>query len=140
MTDNGNGAGSTSERGAISEVVRGLLRAVGLARNGSSGVRASLEELIEENSEDTSPIDPHEGAIIRNVLGLRDITAYDVMVPRADIMAVEQSVALSEVAKLMGCAAHSRMPIYRGTLDDVIGIVHIKDVIGHLNRGEDAPV
>ena len=140
MTDNGNGAGSTSERGAISEVVRGLLRAVGLARNGSSGVRASLEELIEENSEDTSQIDPHEGAIIRNVLGLRDITAYDVMVPRADIMAVEQSVALSEVAKLMGGAAHSRMPIYRGTLDDVIGMVHIKDVIGHLNRGEDAPV
>src|SRR3546814_17182283 len=40
----------------------------------------------------------------------------------------------------MGGAAHSRMPIYRGTLDDVIGMVHIKDVIAHLNRGEDVPV
>src|SRR3546814_6386008 len=62
------------------------------------------------------------------------------MVPRADIVAVEQSVTLSEVARLMGGAAHSRMPIYRGTLDDVIGMVHIKDVIAHLNRGEDVPV
>src|SRR3546814_5433244 len=42
--------------------------------------------------------------------------------------------------RLMGGAAHSRMPIYRGTLDDVIGMVHIKDVIAHLNRGEDVPV
>ena len=140
MSENGHAVGSTPERGALSDGWRSLLRAVGFGRNGNSAVRASLEELIEENSEDSSPIDPHEGAIIRNVLGLRDITAYDVMVPRADIMAVEQSVPLSEVARMMGGAAHSRMPIYRVTLDDVIGMVHIKDVIGHLNRGEDVPV
>ncbi|MEQ8398942.1 hemolysin family protein [Thalassobaculum sp.] len=130
MSDNGNGT----------DTWRTLLRAIGLGRNGNSAVRASLEELIEENGEDSSPIDPHEGAIIRNVLGLRDITAYDVMVPRADILGVEQSISLAELAKLMGEAAHSRMPIYRGTLDDVIGMVHIKDVVGHLNRGEDVPV
>lgn len=139
MSENGHGTGG-QERGPVGDAWRSLLRAVGLGRNGSSAVRASLEELIEENGEDHSPIDPHEGAIIRNVLGLRDITAYDVMVPRADIVAVEQSVALSEVAKMMGGAAHSRMPIYRGTLDDVTGMVHIKDVIAHLNRGEDVPV
>lgn len=139
MSENGH-AVAAQERGPVGEVWRTLLRAVGLGRNGNSGVRASLEELIDENGEDSSPIDPHEGAIIRNVLGLRDITAYDVMVPRVDIVAVEQSVTLSEVAKLMGGAAHSRMPIYRGTLDDVTGMVHIKDVMAHLNRGEDAPV
>src|SRR3546814_11559679 len=61
------------------------------------------------------------------------------MVPRADIVAVEQSVTLSEVARLMGGAAHSRMPIYRSTLDDVIGMVHIKDVIAHLNKCADVP-
>jgi len=139
MSENGH-AVAAQERGPVGEAWRNLLRAVGLGRNGNSGVRASLEDLIDENGEDSSPIDPHEGAIIRNVLGLRDITAYDVMVPRVDIVAVEQSVTLSEVAKLMGGAAHSRMPIYRGTLDDVTGMVHIKDVMAHLNRGEDAPV
>src|SRR3546814_815258 len=127
VSDNGHSA-AHADRGPVGHALRGLLRAVGLGRNGHSGVRASLEELIEENGEDAPPIDPHEGAIIRNVLGLRDITAYDAMVPRADIVAVEQSVTLSEVARLMGGAAHSRMPIYRGTLDDVIGLVHIKDV------------
>ncbi|GHD39977.1 hemolysin C [Thalassobaculum fulvum] len=143
MSDNGSSGSSSSavgqDRGALSDAWRTLLRAVGLGRNGTSAVRASLEELIEEN-EDDSPIDPHEGAIIRNVLGLRDITAYDVMVPRADIVAVEQSLMLSEAAKVMGDAAHSRMPIYRGTLDDVIGMIHLKDVVRHLNRGEDVPV
>ena len=139
MSDNGHGNGSVQDRSALSDAWRTLMRAVGLGRNGTSAVRASLEELIEEN-EDDSPIDPHEGAIIRNVLGLRDITAYDVMVPRADIVAVEQSLMLSEAAKVMGDAAHSRMPIYRGTLDDVIGMIHLKDVVRHLNRGEDVPV
>lgn len=146
MSDNGSSGSSGSsssavgqDRGALSDAWRTLLRSVGLGRNGTSAVRASLEELIEEN-EDDSPIDPHEGAIIRNVLGLRDITAYDVMVPRADIVAVEQSLMLSEAAKVMGDAAHSRMPIYRGTLDDVIGMIHLKDVVRHLNRGEDVPV
>jgi len=137
---NGNGNGNGGhDRSALSDAWRTLMRAVGLGRSGTSAVRASLEELIEEN-EDDSPIDPHEGAIIRNVLGLRDITAYDVMVPRADIVAVEQSLMLSEAAKVMGDAAHSRMPIYRGTLDDVIGMIHLKDVVRHLNRGKDVPV
>lgn len=139
MSDNGS-ASAPQNRGAVTEAWRTLMRTIGLGRNGSSAVRASLEELIEENGEDSSPIDPHEGAIIRNVLGLRDITAYDVMVPRADIVAVEQSMPLAELARMMGEAAHSRMPVYRATLDDVIGMVHIKDVVGHLNRNEDLSV
>lgn len=134
---NGNGNGNGSDRGPLVEAWRTLLRSVGLGRNGTSAVRASLEELIEENGEDNSPIDPHEGAIIRNVLGLRDMTAYDVMVPRADIVAVEQSLSIAELSKLMSDAAHSRVPVYRESLDDVIGMVHIKDVLAHMNRGDE---
>jgi CBS domain containing-hemolysin-like protein len=139
VTEIGQNGGAV-ERGAISDAWRTLLRAIGLGRNGSSAVRASLEELIDENGEDATPIDPHEGAIIRNVLGLRDITAYDVMVPRADIVAIEQSASLADLARQMEAVAHSRLPVYRATLDDVIGMVHIKDVLGHLNRGEDVPL
>lgn len=136
-----NGGGSTApESSAISDAWRTLMRAVGFGRGGTSAVRASLEELIDENGEDASPIDPHEGAIIRNVLGLRDITAQDVMVPRADIVAIDVSLTLSELAGQMIEASHSRVPIYRDTLDDVVGMVHIKDVVAYLHKGEDVPV
>ncbi len=132
---NGNGNGG-SDRGPLVEAWRTLMRSVGLGRGGTSAVRASLEELIDENGEDASPIDPHEGAIIRNVLGLRDMTAYDVMVPRADIVAVDHTTRLTELSRQMSEVAHSRMPVYRDSLDDVIGMVHIKDVLAHLNRGD----
>ena len=134
---NGNGGNGNSDRGPLVEAWRTLMRSVGLGRNGTSAVRASLEELIDENGEDASPIDPHEGAIIRNVLGLRDITAYDVMVPRADIVAVDHTIRLTDLSRQMSEVAHSRIPVYRDSLDDVVGMVHIKDVLSHLNKGED---
>jgi CBS domain containing-hemolysin-like protein len=142
---NGQGNGSErggadrggSDRGTLVEAWRTILRAVGLGRNGTSAVRASLEELIDETAEDTAPIDPHEGAIIRNVLGLRDITAYDVMVPRADIVAVDHTMRVTELSHQMSEVAHSRVPVYRESLDDVIGMVHIKDVLARVNTGED---
>ncbi len=137
MSDNTAQNGQTSDRAPLVDALRTVLRAAGLGRNGTSAVRASLEELIEENGENASPIDPHEGAIISNVLGLRDITAYDVMVPRADIVAVDQDMTLQDLARQMSDAAHSRVPVYRGSLDDVVGMVHIKDVIARINRGED---
>ncbi|MEE2565443.1 hemolysin family protein [Hyphobacterium marinum] len=61
----------------------------------------------------------------------------DVMVPRADIIGVEIGTPLDELARLFADAAHSRLPIYRETLDDPVGMAHIKDVIGHLAPGED---
>jgi CBS domain containing-hemolysin-like protein len=60
----------------------------------------------------------------------------DVMVPRADIIGVEVSTPLGELARIFADAAHSRLPIYRETLDDPVGVVHIKDVIAHLAPGQ----
>lgn len=56
----------------------------------------------------------------------------DVMVPRADIVGVEVGTPLGELARIFAEAAHSRLPVYRETLDDPVGVVHIKDVVGHL--------
>ena len=61
----------------------------------------------------------------------------DVMVPRADIIGVEVSTPLDELAQRFAEAAHSRLPIYRETLDDPVGVAHIKDVVGHLAPSED---
>ena len=97
-----------------------------------SNVRDTLEELIEEES---NPLDEdnHERTLLRNVLGLRDITAWDVMVPRADIAAVDVKTSIPELVSEMLKLAHSRLPVYRDNLDETLGMVHIKDVLAHSN-------
>jgi CBS domain containing-hemolysin-like protein len=97
-------------------------------------VRDVIEELIEERNEelpedDTGPvIDPNERLLLGNVLKMRSVTAADIMVPRPDIVAVEAQTPMVEVMALLMKERHSRLPVYRETLDDVIGMVHIKDV------------
>ena len=67
--------------------------------------------------------------MLGNILKLRHLTAYDVMVPRADIAGVDIMAPLDEVIAVTSGKGHSRVPVYRGNLDDVVGFVHIKDVL-----------
>lgn len=78
--------------------------------------------------------DPQERALLANIARLRGKTAYDVMVPRADIVAMEASLTLEEAIALIQREGHSRYPVFQRTLDDVVGMVHIKDVIGGLGK------
>src|SRR5215813_9802669 len=118
--------------GASSSPLQGLknwLRGLRRNRNGDS-LRETIEELIEETeTEDDAPISEDESALLRNILRLRNLTAYDVMVPRADIAAVSMEVELTDLVRVMSTKGHSRLPVYRETLDDVVGMVHIKDVL-----------
>jgi len=104
-------------------------------RSSEGSLREAIEEIIEEFEEsegdelDTAPMGSHERLLLSNVLKLRRLTAYDVMVPRADIIAVEVKATLDELLALIDKEGHSRLPIYRDTLDDIVGMVHIKDVI-----------
>ena len=88
------------------------------------------------------PILSPGGDLLRNVQQFHEKRVQDVMVPRADIIAVDLDTPLRDLAKLFSDAAHSRLPVYRETLDDPVGVVHIKDVVGHLSRladpGEDS--
>ncbi|HSR56162.1 MAG TPA: hemolysin family protein, partial [Alphaproteobacteria bacterium] len=77
-----------------------------------------------------------ERLLIGNVLNLRDLNAADVMIPRADIVAIDANVSLDELVSLMTEVAHSRLPVYQGTLDDVLGLVHIKDVLARTGSEE----
>jgi len=99
----------------------------------AESVRDVIEELIEERNEESPPdggpaIDPNERLLLANVLKMRAVTAADIMVPRPDIVAVEAATPMLEVMALLMKERHSRLPVYRETLDDVIGMVHIKDV------------
>jgi magnesium and cobalt transporter len=98
-------------------------------------VRDTLEGLIEDSDSQVDQ-DSHERTLLRNVLGLRDITAWNVMVPRADITAIDVKTPIPELVSEMVKMAHSRLPVYRNTLDDVVGMVHIKDVLAHLDSSK----
>jgi len=104
-------------------------------RGGESSVREAIEELIDESDEvGSDAIDADERALLSNILRLHEATAEDVMVPRAEIAAVDASTSLQDLVEKMSEEAHSRIPIYRETLDDVIGFVHIKDVLQALHK------
>jgi len=125
-----NGAGR-SGLGALWHRFVGLFR----PRNGDSALRDTIEEIIGEIEEtaDTeeapAPMGAHEKLLLGNILQLRYVTAYDVMVPRADIVSVGIDASLDDVIATMSRNGHSRLPVYRESLDDVIGLVHIKDVL-----------
>ncbi|MCR9129174.1 MAG: hemolysin family protein [Alphaproteobacteria bacterium] len=74
------------------------------------------------------------GDLILNVQEFQLKRVEDVMVPRADITAVDITTPLKELTAIFGEAAHSRLPVFRETLDDPVGVAHIKDVVSHLAR------
>ena len=107
----------------------GWLKSISGLRNGDSALRDTFEELIEEHETREQPIDPDERMLLANILKFGGLAASDAMIPRADIVAVEIESSLKDVITLMTTKAHSRVPVYRDTLDDVVGMVHMKDVL-----------
>jgi magnesium and cobalt transporter len=122
-----------AQESLLISTVRGWLRRLRGGRNGESSARDTLEELIEEREE--GPLDKDEKRLLANVLDLRGCTVHDVMVPGADIVSVEANTSLAEVTQIMTQEGHSRLPVYRETLDDAMGMIHIKDVLAW--RGDD---
>jgi len=111
-----------------------------LLGNSAPLAREEITELLEESIRDTVSFDSHEGTLLRNMLGLRDITAVDVMVPRADIFYVDRSDPLEQVIEKMIAAGHSRVPVVNGNLDQVDGILHIKDLLRVLHGKESVDI
>ena len=115
-----------------------------LRREPHQGVRESIAELVQEAAE-TPPeapgeppgLDRQERALIANVLRLRGTQADDVMIPRADIVAIAADLTLSQVLGVFRREEHSRLPVYRDQLDEVLGMVHLKDVLAYAGRAED---
>jgi CBS domain containing-hemolysin-like protein len=78
--------------------------------------------------------------MLQNILGLRERRVADVMVPRADIIAVKQEIALGELMKVFANAGHSRLVVYDEMLDDAVGMVHIRDLVAFMTaRSEVRP-
>lgn len=93
------------------------------------GLRDNLVQALAEDGGEDAIFSTEERRLLQNILDLRDVRIIDVMVPRADIDAVAETVTLAELMKTFREAGHSRLPVYRETLDDPVGFVHAKDVM-----------
>lgn len=141
MSANGDHSHQSSpveRRNSLLWRIQGLLR-----RRTVDTVRDQVEELLEGRQEEgvrhdpehlASGLDSNERALLGNVLRLRDKAAYDVMVPRADIVAMPEDLTLDQAISMIQREGHSRFPVYRENLDDIVGMVHIKDVFASVGR------
>jgi len=124
---------STQDGQNIIDWLVGLVR--GRNEDQNDALREAIEDLIEDkNQGGLTSIAAHERVLISNILRLRDLSVVDIMVPRADILAVELTTPKKELLEIMATHPHSRLPVYRDTLDDVVGTIHIKDVLAHLAK------
>jgi CBS domain containing-hemolysin-like protein len=110
-----------------------------LFRRNDSDIREALAGYIDENENEgeLDQVARHERVLISNVLKLHDLTVYDVMVPRAEITAIDVESSYQQIINLILEKQHSRIPIYRDKLDNVIGFVHLKDLLNK-NHGQGA--
>jgi CBS domain containing-hemolysin-like protein len=123
-------AEQSADRPSLFERLTGLFR----NRNGSSLREELADALAESQPDDAEAFSPGERAMLNNILRLREVRVEDAMIPRADIEAIELSTTLGELFGVFEESGHSRMPVYAETLDDPRGMVHIRDVLGHITR------
>ena len=119
------------------------LRQIFWPRSHEGSLRESIAELVQEAADavqepgEIPELDRQERVLLANVLRLRGTTADDVMVPRADIIAMPVDVTLDQALEMIRREGHSRMPVFREQLDDIVGMVHIKDVFAYVGRAEE---
>ena len=108
-------------------------------RNDGEDLRDAIEEYVEGGKSDArgiSSVAAHERTLLSNILHLRDMTVVDVMIPRADIVAIDINMPEKEILSLLSEKQFSRTPVYRDTLDEVVGTIHIKDIMAAMAKGQ----
>ncbi|TWJ07014.1 CBS domain protein [Altererythrobacter ishigakiensis] len=145
MPDSPSTAGDADSTDGLMTALKNMLR-IG---TGDRSLRAQLEEAIDEHEDgncDAAPseegngdLSPVERQMLRNLLHFSEHDADDVAVPRSEIIAVDATISWEELVAAFSEHGHSRMPVYRETLDNVIGMIHIKDVFPFLAEKKEPP-
>ncbi|MGD9805328.1 MAG: hemolysin family protein [Hyphomicrobiaceae bacterium] len=99
-------------------------------------LREALEEAVRTEAEGDTTFSPVERDMLLRLLRLGGLSVEDVMVPRADIIAIEEDASIAELMRLFNEAGVSRIPVYHETLDDPRGMVHVKDLLRYLSEGD----
>jgi len=121
------GDSTTAPRQSIWAKVARILR----PQNASS-LREDLADVLATEEGAAIGFSPVERAMLKNILRFREVRVEDVMVPRAEIEAVDQDTPIGELMMMMNETGRSRMPVYSDTLDDPKGMVHIRDMLGYM--------
>lgn len=115
--------------------LRNFVKSILGANKSEDSLHETLREFVSEDGKDES-LAADERSLIKNILAMRDLRAVDVMIPRADIVAIDSSISTQDLFTLLSERQFSRFPVYKETLDDVIGTLHIKDLLACLARGQ----
>jgi CBS domain containing-hemolysin-like protein len=110
-----------------------LMMAVGLKQS-TADLRESLETVLQQDGGADAVFTPPERSMIRNILQLRETRVDDIMLPRSAIDAVPQDMDIAGLMMTFSRTGHSRMPVFRDTLDDAIGMIHIRDLMNWIAR------
>lgn len=110
-----------------------------LGFNESPTVRDLLVEALKADGTSAQAFAPLERQMLQRILRFGQLRVEDVMVPRADIVAIEESASLADLLEVFRQAGHSRIPVYHETLDDLHGMIHIKDLVRWLVEQTEAP-
>ncbi|GIL02844.1 MAG: ion transporter [Alphaproteobacteria bacterium] len=111
-----------------------LARLFGLRKRPGTSLRDDLADALSADATALHSFSAEEKLMLTNILRLQDVRVEDLMVPRADIEAVEIDTPLGELLKIFEESGHSRMPVYGETLDDPRGMVHIRDIVAHITK------
>ena len=133
VAESDDGEGSSPEERTEKAKRSWFDRLTGWSKPAESVTRGPTQEVATDRS--LSDLSPAERAMVTNILRLRDLRVEDVMTPRADVMAVAEDAPLEDVIAASERGSHSRLPVYRETLDDPIGFVHVKDLALHHGFG-----
>ncbi|BDW83072.1 hemolysin C [Erythrobacter sp. Dej080120_24] len=151
MPDSSSPAGDAESSSGLLSNIGHAFRKIVRVGDSDRSLRAQLEEAIDEHEDENDDgasdengsangdLSPVERQMLRNLLHFSEHDADDVAVPRGEIVAVEASISWTDLVDSFSENGHSRMPVYRGTLDNVIGMIHIKDVFPYLARGKAPP-
>jgi len=133
---------SRDDRATFMTTLMSRLRLLTRRKNGDGhSLRETLEELIEEDEgvdrQSRSEFSDEERAILLNALSFGSLQVWDVMVPRSDIVSIDNASTLDQVIGTMRESTHTRLPVYRETLDDIVGMVHLKDLLPFWGDGKE---
>ena len=112
-------------------IISKLIKKINFLGNNQS-LRDSIKDVIDEKSNEESQnidLSSKEKSILSNILSINKLKADDVMIPRASIVAISQDSSFQNIVDTIDKESHSRMPVFRKDLDDVLGMIHIKDII-----------
>ena len=111
-------------------MIRNFLKSISLKSSiDKKNIKEDLETVLDSKSKNIDGISKQERIMLMNILKIDQILARDIMIPRAEIIAVDENISFSKVIKIFVEGAHSRIPIFREQLDNITGILHIKDLV-----------